>query len=270
MLGATVPTTGGIEKAFYWGDKWNCQAVQFYITLSRKWQVDKIKEEKVSIFKDAWKESSVKEVIAHVPYLVNLVSENKEIRIKSIKRMVEEIERAKLLGVKYLVLHPGSAKKEGVKLLKESFDRVFQKTNPKGVKILIETMAGQGNYLGSSFEEMGEILYSLNNELFSVCFDTAHVFQSGYDIRDYDETFRKFEKNVPLKKIELFHLNDSRSLFGSNVDRHEHIGKGEIGLTFFKTLLNDKRFKDLPKIIETPEMGEESLNNLKVLRKLIV
>lgn len=276
MLGSTVPTIGGLDRAFYWGDKWGCRSVQFYLTLSRKWEVDKISKEKVNIFKNAWENSKVKEVVAHIPYLVNLVSENIEIREKSILRMIKEIERAKILGVKYLVLHPGSVgkqdKKEGIEILKKSFDKIFKKIDPKDTNILIETMAGQGSALGSSFKEIAEILSSLNNDVFAVCFDTAHVFESGYDIskRDgYQETFKEFEKNILIKKIKAFHLNDSKTDFYSKVDRHEHIGKGKIGIDFFKKLLNDKRFINIPKILETPETEEKSEENLKILRGLI-
>jgi deoxyribonuclease IV len=277
MLGATVPTVGGIEKAFFWGDKWDCDVVQFYLTLSRKWQVDEINKDKVDIFKNSWKKSSVKEVVAHIPYLVNLVSENKLTKEKSIHRMILEIERAKILGVKYLVLHPGSVgqqdKKSSLKTLKNSFDEIFNKVEVKNIKILIETMAGQGSSLGSSFKEIAEIIYILNNDnVFNVCFDTAHVLESGYDIRDrdgYKKTLIDFEKNIPINKIMAFHLNDSKTILNSKKDRHEHIGEGEIGLSFFKELLNDDRFKNIPKIIETPSTEEKNEDNLKLLRSLI-
>ncbi len=277
MLGSTVPTIGGLDKAFYWGDKWGCEAVQFYLTLSRKWQVDEISKEKIDLFKDAWKNSKVKEVVAHIPYLVNLVSENIEVKEKSIERMVKEIERANILDVKYLVLHPGSIgkqnKEDAIKILKKSFDKVFKKIKPDNTKILIETMAGQGSYLGASFEEVAKILSTLGNDnYFGVCFDSAHVFASGYDIRNkegYDKTLKEFEKNVPLKKINVIHLNDSKADFNSNKDRHEHIGKGKIGLEFFRIVLNDKRFENIPKILETPETETMTEVNLKVLRSLI-
>lgn len=277
MLGSTVPTIGGLDKAFYWGDLWNCQAVQFYLTLSRKWQVDEIKKENISLFKNTWKESKVKEVVAHIPYLVNLVSENIEVKEKSIERMTKEIERANILGVKYLVLHPGSIgkqnKEKAIEILKESFDKVFKKVKPENTKILIETMAGQGSYLGASFKEVAEILSILNNDnYFGVCLDSAHIFASGYDIRDkeaYEKTFKEFEKNLSIKRINAIHLNDSKAELGSNKDRHEHIGKGKIGIEFFRLLVNDKRFISIPKILETPETDTMSEINLKILRGLI-
>ncbi len=277
MLGATVPTIGGIHNAFKWAEKWNIEAVQFYLTLSRKWKVNHMTEEEKEKFRKAWKCSNVKEVVAHIPYLVNLTSATKSTREKSIDRMVSEISRAKELGVGKLVLHPGSpgknGKGEGLKLLKEGFNRVFEKINPEGVEILIETMAGQGTTLGSNFKELSEILSLLNKpNIFSICFDSAHVLEAGYNIRKesgYENVLKEFEKYIPLEKIKTFHLNDSKTKLNSQSDRHEHIGKGRVGLLFFEKLLNDARFKDIPMIIETPQMGEKSSYNLKRLRELI-
>ncbi len=277
MLGATVPTTGGIHNAFKWGDKWGVKAVQFYLTLSRQWKVNHMTEGDKEKFREAWRNSDVKEVVAHIPYLVNLTSATKRTREKSIDRMVAEIERAKELGVEYLVLHPGSpgknGKEKGLRFLKEGFDRVFNQVDPDGVEILIETMAGQGTSLGSTFKEVKEILDLLDNEeVFSVCFDSAHVLEAGYDIRGeggYEKVLNQFERQISLKKIKAFHLNDSKTEFNSKSDRHEHIGEGEIGLTFFNKLLNDDRFGDIPKIIETPKMGEMSEKNIKTLKDIL-
>ena len=275
MIGSTVKTIGGIDKAFYWGDKWGCDSVQFYLTLSRKWEVNDMKPDQIELFKESWKESNVKEVVAHIPYLVNLASYDDTVVQKSVQRMISEIGRAKILGVKYLVLHPGSTpegRDKGFLKIKKSFDNIFKSVDFGDVKILIETMAGQGNALGSRFEEIAELLHLLGkDDLFGVCFDTAHVFQSGYDIRGegYNEVFEEFERLISIRKIKAFHLNDSKTDCGSRVDRHEHIGKGKVGLDFFKKLLNDKRFKGIPKILETPETEKMSEENLKVLRSLI-
>ncbi len=277
MLGATVPTIGGIHNAFKWGDEWNVQAVQFYLTLSRQWKINHMTERDKQKFRKAWKDSDVEEVVAHIPYLVNLISATESTREKSIDRMIAEIERAKELGVRYLVLHPGSpgknGKEKGLRLLKEGFDKVFQGVNPDGVEILIETMAGQGTSLGSTFEEVREVLDLLDRpNTFSVCFDSAHVLEAGYDIRGnqgYERVFNQFEQHIPLKKIKAFHLNDSKTELSSQSDRHEHIGEGKIGLKFFRKLLNDDKFGNVPKIIETPKMEEKSFSNLKTLRSLI-
>lgn len=223
--------------------------------------------DQIDLFKRAWRESSVKEVVAHIPYLVNLASDSRDIRGKSVARMRAEIERAYLLGVKYLVLHPGSAKSKGIERVVNNLNSI----ETKGVNVLLETMAGQGNSLGSRFEEIAEILSHLKDDSFGVCFDSAHVFQAGYDIvNDYQGVFDQFKKHIPIEKIKAFHLNDSKTGFGSRVDRHQHIGEGEIGLEFFRQLLNDERFKGIPKILETPETETRSEGNLKTLRNLIV
>ncbi len=270
-----MPTIGGIKNAFYWGDKWDCQAVQFYLTLSRTWKVNQLSEKDILEFKNTWKNSNVEEVVAHIPYLVNLVSFNEEVRKKSIERLVNEIERAKLLGVKYLVLHPGTfkniSKKEAIDLFVSNFEEVLKKIDLGNVKILIETMAGQKNSLGSSFSEIKEILSKLSKSGFGVCVDSAHLFEAGYNVSadGYEDLFNSFEKEIDLEKIMVFHLNDSKTKFNSKVDRHQHIGEGEIELNFFEKLLNDKRFENIPKIIETPLMGEKSEQNLQVLKDLI-
>lgn len=271
MLGATVPTTGGIKNAFKWGDKWKIDAVQFYLTLSRRWEVSPMSDKEIKEFRKAWRESNVKEVVAHIPYLVNLVSDNKNTKKKSINRLVTEIERAKLLGVKKLVLHPGSSSNPSkIFELKNSFDKVFQKVNPVSTSIMIETMAGQGNALGGTFKELAEILSILRNDIFGICFDSAHVFEAGYDLKNnYEEVLQHFNKLIPLEKIKVFHINDSKTSLGSRKDRHAEIGQGKIGLNFFQNLLNDQRFKHVPKIIETPQMGQRSLYNLKVLKALM-
>jgi len=276
MIGSMVPTVGGIEKAFYWGDKWGCDAVQFYLTPSRRWQIDNLSRDKMDSFREVWKKSNVKEVVAHVPYLVNLVSEDDKTRQKSIERMTAEIKRAEELGVKYLVLHPGSAGKQkketAIEVLKESFNQVFDRIKFKDVRILIETMAGQGSSLGASFSELAEIFFVLGNEhLFGVCFDSAHVFEAGYDIGEggYEKVLKEFERYLPIEKIMTFHLNDSKSDCGSMADRHEQIGEGKIGLDFFRRLLNDKRFKNIPKILETPEIEQRGESNLRLLKGLV-
>ncbi len=266
-----MPTIGGIKNAFKWGDEWNVKAVQFYLTLSRRWDVSDITDGEVEAFKEAWNNSGVEEVVAHIPYLVNLISDNNRTRKKSISRMILEIERAKILGVNILVLHPGSsAYPDKIARLKDSFDEVLTETDPGEVKIMIETMAGQGNVLGRNFDELAEILSVLRKDLFGVCFDSAHVFESGYDLKNnYEDVFEDFSELISLEKIGTFHLNDSRTSFNSKKDRHEEIGKGELGLDFFKKIMNDERFKNIPKIIETPKMGERSLHNLNLLRSLI-
>ena len=276
MLGSNVPTIGGFHAGFSWGDKWGCECIQIYITLSRRWEVPELNQKEVTKFKTAWENSSVKQVVAHVPFLVNLASPNKEIWQRSIGRLITEISRAEKFGVPFLVLHPGSCgnltKREGIKRVTQALDIVFQNRDKPSVKVLLEIMAGQGTMLGARFEEISEILEkTANSEFLGVCFDTGHVFMAGYDLRGYEgyeNILREFDKVVSLKKIGCFHLNDSKTRLDSRSDRHACIGEGELGLQVFHALLRDQRFSKTPKILEIPERDKKSKDNLELLRKL--
>jgi len=276
MIGSNVPTMGGLHTGFAWGDKWGCECIQIYITLSRQWEVPELNQDDITKFKTSWEKSSVKEVVAHVPFLVNIASPDKEIWQKSIDRLITEISRAERFGVSFLVLHPGSyinlIKKEGIKRVIQALDIVFRGFDKLSVKILLETMAGQGTMLGSSFEEIAEILEkTANSGSLGVCFDTGHVFMAGYDLRSYEgyeNILREFDKLVSLEKIGCFHLNDSKTKLGSRNDRHACIGEGELGLQVFHALLLDQRFSKTPKILEIPERDKRSKDNLELLRKL--
>lgn len=276
MIGSNVPAIGGFHAGFQWGDKWGCECIQIYITLSRKWKVKELTKEEIIKFKTAWKNSSVKQVIAHVPFLVNLASPNKEKWRKSLDRLITEISRAERFGVSFLVLHPGSYgnsnKKEGIKQVICGLNFAFRKSKISSVKILLETMAGQGTMLGSNFEEIAEILEKVaNSEFLGVCFDTAHVFMAGYDIRNYEgyeKVLKEFDKIVSIKKISAFHINDSKTKLGSRNDRHTSIGEGELNLKVFHALLQDPRFSEIPKILEIPERDIRSKENLDLLKKL--
>lgn len=276
MLGSNVSTIGGFHTCFQRGDEWGCECIQIYITLSRRWDVPKLTQQEINKFKVAWENSSVKQVIAHIPFLVNLASLNREIWQKSIDRLIIEISRAEKFGIPFLVLHPGSygtsTKKEGIARVIKALDIVLQNFGKLSTKILLETMAGQGTMLGSTFEEIAEILEKATNpKSLAVCFDTGHVFMRGYDLRGYkgyEEVLKEFDKIISLKKIAAFHLNDSKTKLGSQNDRHACIGKGELGLQIFHALLRDQRFSGIPKILEIPEKDGESKDNLKLLMKL--
>lgn len=195
MLGSNVPTIGGLHKGFEWGDKWQAECIQIYLTLSRRWEVSELSQEEVSKFKTAWQKSKVLEVVAHVPYLVNLASPDKELYKKSVERLRTEVSRALKLGVSMLVLHPGSYgksnKREGMKRIIDALNIVLEDNPP--VKILLETMAGQGTTIGSRFEELAEIIEKVKKpESLGVCLDTGHLFMAGYDIRGYKRLGKGF------------------------------------------------------------------------------
>jgi len=275
MLGSNVPTIGGFHTGFKWGDKWGCEVIQIYITLSRRWNVSELTKEEISKFKMVWQESSVKEVVAHVPYLVNLASPDKELYQKSIERLLIEISRAIKFGVSLLVLHPGSygnsKKEEGIKRVIEALNSVLQEIDFPG-KILLETMAGQGTTIGSRFEELALILEKVKKpESLGICLDTGHLFMAGYDIRGYEgyqKILDEFDRIIGIEKIKAIHLNDSKTGLGSRSDRHACIGEGKLGLQVFHVILRDEKFKGIPKILEIPERDTKSKDNLELLRNL--
>lgn len=276
MLGSNVPTVGGLRKAFYWAKEWGCEVIQIYITLSRRWDVRNMSQDEVEKFLQNRRRSPVKKIVAHVPFLVNLASSDKDIWQKSKERLIKEIVRAEQLGVLFLVLHPGSyggsCKTEGVKRIIDALTEVIGKTKPSNTKILLETMAGQGTTVGSRFEEIAEIFEKVgNHERLGVCFDTAHVFIAGYNIKGYqgyESVLDEFDKVVGLEKLKTFHLNDTKTEFGSRNDRHACIGEGKLGFQIFHALLRDKRFLNIPKILEIPDRDKNSKRNLKLLRRL--
>lgn len=275
-LGSNVPTIGGLPTGFRLADEWGCESIQVYLTLSRRWDVPELTKEEIGKFKTAWEESSVKEVVAHIPFLVNLASPDKEIRRKSIERLKIEISRANEFGVKYPVLHPGSygntSKKVGIDRIVEGLNTIPSKIDNPSIKILLETMAGQGTAMGSTFEELATIFEKLENpEFFGVCFDVAHVFMAGYDIRGYrgyERVMQKFDKVVGLDKIKVIHLNDSKTKLNSHNDRHANIGEGELGLQVFHAILRDRKFRVIPKILEIPDRDKRTKDDLNLLRRL--
>lgn len=275
MLGATVPAIGGYHLAFDMANEWKCECIQIYITPSRTWNVPELSQEEIIKFKTAWKKSKVKEVVPHIPYLVNLASPNQVLWNKSIERLKVELSRADEFGISLMVLHPGScvdsSREEGIERVILAINKVLEKYKGKG-KLLLETMPGQGTMIGSKFEELGSILNKIKKpQSTGVCFDTGHIFMSGYDIRGvkgYKKILSEFDKIIGLKKIKAIHLNDSKTDLGSRVDRHACIGKGKIGLKTFQAIVKDKRFENIPKILEIPERDTKTKDNLKLLRKL--
>lgn len=276
MLGSNVPTIGGLPTGFHYADKWGCECIQIYITLSRRWDVRDLSEDEISQFKSAWKASSVKEVVAHLPYLANLASPDENLYAKARDRLITELKRAKELGISFLIVHPGShrgsGKISGIQRITDSLNEAITITNNTSTKILLETMAGQGTELGYSFEQLARILEQARDpNRFGICFDTCHVFAAGYEIdtyEGYERTIEQIDKTIGIKNIKSFHLNDSKKGLGSHIDRHASIGEGCLGLRCFHAIVKDSRFADVPKILEIPEQKEKSQQNLDLLRKL--
>ncbi len=276
MLGSNVPTIGGLINGFKYAEDWGCDCMQVYITLSRRWDVPELSNEEILDFKTAWNNSNVKEVIAHVPLLVNLASVDNDVRCKSIVRLSNELKRANQLGVRILVLHPGfwrgTDRNAGIRRVTDALNAVFENTGDFTSIVALETMAGQQGAIGSRFEEIATIIENVyRSELIGVCFDIAHVFISGYPMSDYEEyeaTLKRFNNIVGTEKIKVFHVSDAKTMPGSKRDRHASIGEGYIGLKAFHSLVRDRRFINVPKILEIPERDEKSKDNLDILRNL--
>ena len=277
LFGAHESVAGGLHLAFERITKVSGDALQIFTRNQRQWNPKPLAGEEVDNFKKGWLAASGMPVFSHGSYLINLASAKEDVLAKSIQAMVLELERCDALGIGDVVLHPGSHGGDGVEAGLERFvkavDTVFSQ-NESNVRILLETTAGQGTSLGADFKEIEYIIArSAFPERLAVCVDTCHIFAAGYDLRDsksYEKSMGKLSETVGLDRVKLFHLNDSKKGLGSRVDRHEHIGQGEIGLEGFRLLVNDERFTDLPMTLETPKGDDlqEDVENLSCLRKL--
>lgn len=276
LLGAHVSIAGGIEKAISRGEEIGCTAIQVFTRNASRWQSKPLDAEAAANFRAAFSQSSIDYVAAHDSYLINLASPNDSLRKKSIAAFLDEMERCHKLGIGDLVMHPGahmgSGVKAGLKTLCDSFQSIFHQA-PADVRVLLENTAGQGTSLGAAFEELAEIVSGVAVGHLAFCVDTCHAFAAGYDLSSYNgycETMEEFERLIGTQRIALFHLNDSKKECGSRVDRHEHVGKGFIGKIGFQALMQDRRFKQVAKIIETPggDHHQHDLENLALLRKM--
>jgi len=279
LLGAHESVAGGLHLAFDRIKKVGGDSLQIFTRNQRQWRPAPLKPEEVDAFIEAHEKNGKMIVASHGSYLVNLATAKDDLLEKSVDAFVFELQRCDQLAIPYVVLHPGSHGGAGVEIGLERFvkglDRAIE-TGGVGVKVLLETTAGQGTGLGSSFEELAFVLQSSKYpELLGVCVDTCHIFAAGYELRTeegYSATITALEKAVGIDNVLFFHLNDSKKDLGSKVDRHEHIGKGAIGLSGFQNLLNDSRFKELPMTLETPKSESlvEDRENLRVLRSLLL
>lgn len=279
LLGAHVSTAGGVETAFERAEKIGATAIAIFSKNSNQWKAKPLSDETIEAFRTAWKASSVKKVITHASYLINLATPDDVLWRKSIDAMIIELTRAELLGIHAVVLHPGAHVGAGIDFgitrIGRALDTIHQEIPGCPVTTLLETSAGQGSSLGCSFEELGRMIESTSEtSRVGVCFDTCHVFAAGYDIRTkkgYDKAIRELLRHVPRRYIGAVHLNDSKRELGSRVDRHELIGEGHIGTKTFELLLNDPVFKGIPKVLETPKLTEfgSDIEGLALLRGML-
>jgi deoxyribonuclease-4 len=289
-FGVHISIAGGIGKAPKRAHQIGCECFQIFSKSPQGGKSPEITKETAEIFKKECRKYNFKNYYIHTPYYINLASANNRIYYGSISAIRDELEKADLLGARAVVIHLGSARelgrKEAERKLVEGLRKIFQvspalkksKNEDKEeikfkAKLLLEITAGAGEIMGDRFEEIAYFIEEAEKEIagnkFGVCFDTAHAFASGYDLRNkkaVKKTFDDFDKIIGMERLELIHGNDSAADINSHVDRHENIGYGEIGLEGFKAIVSEPRLKDLDFIIETPP--NKNRNDLEILKKL--
>jgi deoxyribonuclease-4 len=279
LFGAHMSIAGGYHNAVQAARDHDCEALQIFTKNSNQWAAKELTDEDVRLFRNALRETRVRQTVAHDSYLINLASPNEELFRKSVEAFVVEMERAERLGLRYLVAHPGSHagtdEETGLGNIVRALDEAHRRCDGFRVRVLLETTAGQGQSLGHRFEHLAHVLdAAAEPERLGVCFDTCHVFAAGYPLApeaDYRQTMAEFDRLIGLKRLRVFHVNDSKKPLGSRVDRHAHVGRGCLGLEPFRLLVNDPRFRDRPMILETPKEEDDTdmdAVNLGVLRGL--
>lgn len=279
LLGAHMSIAGGVYNAVLDGKKATCDTIQIFTKSSNQWRAKPLTDEEVERFFAEQKSTGVTVSCAHDSYLINLGSPDEELYKKSFKAFMVELERCDILKVPNLVMHPGShvgsGEEVGLKRIANAFNMLFDKLPDNKTTVCLETTAGQGSNLGYKFEQLAEIIEMVEDkERIGICLDTCHIFAAGYPIQkeeEYKATMKEFDRILGLARLKVIHFNDSKKGLGSKVDRHTHIGQGELGLEPFRHIMNDKRLQKIPKILETPKGDEllEDIENLKVLRSLV-
>lgn len=251
----------------------------FFSKNNNRWKGKELTPEITTQFERLRREGSGQPLMIHTSYLINLAASSDEILERSIEGMIDELRRASKLHVPGVVLHPGAhmgaGPREGIDRIARSMDRVHAALPDLDVVTLFETSAGQGSCLGCTFEELGRMIRLIEqNARIGICIDTCHIFAAGYDIRTragWEAAVEELEREVGIERVAAFHINDSKRELGSRVDRHQHIGEGEIGLEPFGHILNDERFRGIPKVLETPKTHpvDSDIENLARLRSLL-
>lgn len=282
-----MSVAGGLPLALARAHIHQCETLQVFTKNASQWRARPLPPQEIAAFKEAAKQTGISPIVAHASYLINLATLNPALRAQSIAALGEEVDRAEALGLLGVVLHPGARMAapvdEAISLIVSALEEVLKARRRGKTMILLEHTAGQGSTMGSSFEEIAAMLDGGKpTTRLGVCLDTCHLLASGYDLcteEGYRATFDKFATLIGFERLKVFHLNDSKKPCMSRVDRHEHIGKGCIGLEPFRRLLNDRRFAHLPMILETEKtesrdrgkvqidpLDEMNLNTLRSLR----
>src|SRR4051795_10194955 len=279
LLGAHMSIGGGVHRAIERSCSISCTAMQIFVKNNMQWFARPLEKAEISAFLDHAQRAELASVFAHANYLINLAATNPQFHANSLRALAEELTRAAQLELPFLVLHPGAhlgaGEEAGIEKIVASIDAIWAVISKVKTKIALETTAGQGSCLGDRFEHISAIIENVREpERLCVCLDTAHVFEAGYDIGSeagVKKTFRQFDRIIGVKRLAALHLNDSKTDLGSRVDRHEHIGKGRIGLDAFRFIMRDKKLRKIPKVLETPKGKDlaEDVENMKTLRGLL-
>lgn len=278
LLGAHMSIGGGVYRAIERARSIGCTAMQIFVKNNMQWFARPFTREEIKAFLDHAQRKELGAVFAHASYLINLAATNPQFYVNSIRALSEELTRADQLRLPFIVLHPGAhlgaGEEAGLEKVVDSIDRIFAGIPQVKARIALETTAGQGSCLGHSFKQLAHIIANVREpQRLCVCLDTAHVFEAGSDLTSEAATrrlFREFERTIGLQHLVALHLNDSKTARGSRVDRHEHIGKGQIGLGAFRFIMRDRRLRKIPKVLETPKGKEllEDVENMRTLRGL--
>ncbi len=281
ILGAHMSIAGGYYRAVERAHEAGCDCVQLFTKNNNQWRAKELTDEDAQKFQAALEQFKIRAPVAHDSYLINLASPDQAVWGKSVDAFRIELLRAEKLGLSYVVTHPGSftvaSESKGIARIIEALDRVHRQSSGIKARVLLENTAGQGTNLGWRFEHLAAIIAGVkDSERLAVCIDTCHTLAAGYPLQtreQYQATMKELNRVVGLERVKAIHLNDSKRPLGSRVDRHEHIGRGQLGLEAFRHLLNDRRFSETPMYLETPkevENGEEmDVVNLRILRGLV-
>ena len=279
LFGAHQSIAGGIFNAIERGKKATCDTIQMFNKSNNQWRAKKLDPKEIDKFFEAIEATGVTVALSHTSYLINIASPDDALGEKSRLSLLEEMERCNLLKIPNLVMHPGShvgsGEETGMARIIENINRMFNELNNNDVTLLLESTAGQGSNLGYRFEQLAQMIDGVENkDHMGVCLDTCHIFAAGYPLADpheYKKTIKQFDDVVGLDLLKVIHINDSKKEFDSRKDRHEHIGKGFIGLEGFRNIVNDRLLKNVPMILETPKGDDlaEDIENLAVLRGLV-
>ena len=272
-LGAHLPTSKGFSAALVQAQELGLDCLQLFSKTPRQWKAKPLDATTVSRWRDEWAQSGLGPLVVHDSYLINLAAPVAETLEKSIAAMIDEIERAELLGCDYLVTHCGahlgSGEDAGVRQLADSLVECLEKTPDARVKIALEITAAQGTCLGGPFSHIGTVLKLVKSERLAVCFDTCHAWAAGHDlVGNLDGVLKDFDAQIGYDHLAVVHLNDAKGDLGSHLDRHQHLGEGNLGGDALRAFVNHPQLKDLPFILETPEVETRIADNVKAARAL--